>query len=158
IARNQGNRTFTYETIQLPTSLSGYTWDLQTADLNGDGLPDIIGTDNSSRAVYVVRSQFVAPLSTFTIAPRITAVTGPANGAYRAGQNLDFPVTFSSPVTVTGTPQIPLMIGTAARAASYLAGSGTNTLTFRYTVASGDNDSDGISVASPINLNGGTIK
>jgi hypothetical protein len=31
------------------------------------------------------------------------------------------------------------------------------TLTFRYTVQSGDLDSDGIAVASPIDLNGGTI-
>jgi ELWxxDGT repeat protein len=34
---------------------------------------------------------------------------------------------------------------------------GTSTLTFRYTVQSGDLDSDGIAVASPIDLNGGTI-
>jgi hypothetical protein len=61
--------------------------------------------------------------------------------------------------TVTGgTPRLQLTIGSTTRYATYLSGSGTSTLTFRYTVQAGDLDSDGIAVASPIDLNGGTIK
>src|SRR5262249_30414306 len=41
---------------------------------------------------------------------------------------------------------------------SYVSGSGTAALLFRYTIASGENDADGITVASAISLNGGTIK
>lgn len=40
----------------------------------------------------------------------------------------------------------------------YISGSNSTALTFRYTVASGDNDTDGIAVTSPIDLNSGTIK
>jgi hypothetical protein len=67
-------------------------------------------------------------------------------------------VVFSEAVAVTGTPRLVLTIGSTTRYATYLSGTGTSTLTFRYTVQSGDLDSDGIAVASPIDLNGGTIK
>ena len=85
----------------------------------------------------------------------------PADGSYKAAQNLDFTVTFSENATVVttgGTPAIGLTIGATARNASYVSGSGTSALLFRYTIVSGDNDSDGIAVASSIGLNGGTIK
>src|SRR5213078_5100038 len=91
----------------------------------------------------------------------LNTVTGPANGSYRAGQNLDFTVSYSENVTVNisgGTPTIGLTIGATARNASYFSGSGTAALVFRYTVLAGETDTDGIASASPINLNGGTIK
>src|SRR5206468_5978155 len=93
--------------------------------------------------------------------PAIISVSKPGNGSYKAGQNLDFTVTFNENATVVttgGTPAIGLTIGATARNASYLSGSGTSALLFRYTTVSGDTDSDGIAVASPISLNGGTIK
>src|SRR5204863_9316270 len=85
----------------------------------------------------------------------------PADGSYKAGQNLDFTVPFSENVTVVttgGTPAIGLTIGATGRNASYVSGSGTSALLFRYTTVSGDNDADGIAVASSITLNSGTIK
>ena len=92
-------------------------------------------------------------------APTISSVTPPANGSYRATQNLDFTVNFSENVTVAGgTPSIGLTIGATARNASYVSGSGTTALLFRYTVVAGDNDSDGIAMASPVALNGATIR
>jgi hypothetical protein len=83
---------------------------------------------------------------------------GPAAGTYIVGQHLDFTVVFSEAVAVTGTPRLVLTIGSTTRYATYLSGSGTSTLVFRYTVQAGDLDSDGIAVASPIDLNGGTIR
>ena len=50
-------------------------------------------------------------------------------------------MTFSEPVTVTGTPQVALNAGSSV-VATYTGGSGTSTLTFTYTVAVGDNSSD----------------
>src|SRR5206468_10931189 len=93
--------------------------------------------------------------------PTISSVNNPANGSYKAGQYLDFTVTFSENVTVVttgGTPGIGLTIGATARNATYVSGSGTSALLFRYTIVSGDTDTNGISVASAISLNGGTIK
>jgi hypothetical protein len=69
-------------------------------------------------------------------------------------------VQFSEAVAVTGTPRLQLTIGSATRYATYVSGAAPARalLVFRYTVQSGDLDSDGIAVASPIDLNGGTIK
>ncbi|MBO9608319.1 MAG: S-layer homology domain-containing protein [Paenibacillaceae bacterium] len=93
------------------------------------------------------------------IAPTVTSVSVPGNGTYVADQELDFTVNFSENVTVTGTPTLDVTIGTTVRQATYtLGGSGTGAaLKFRYTVQSGDLDTDGISVGT-LALAGGTIK
>ena len=87
----------------------------------------------------------------------ITSVTAPTAGLYGAGQQLNFTVTFDDTVTVTGTPRLVLTVGSETRYASYVAGSGSASLTFRYTIASGENDADGISVGTSLQLNGGSI-
>ena len=55
-------------------------------------------------------------------------------------------VTFSERVQVTGVPELTLNVGSARKTAAYHAGSGTTALEFRYPVAEGDEDSDGVSV------------
>ncbi len=98
---------------------------------------------------------------TYTIqktAPTPT-VTGPADGYYKAGAVLNFPVTYSHGVTVTttsGTPSLALTVGKDSLAAAYASGSPGTALTFRYTVEAGRNGSLGL--ASPIALNGGSIQ
>ncbi|MCW3108497.1 MAG: Cadherin domain protein, partial [Segetibacter sp.] len=57
-----------------------------------------------------------------------------------------------------GTPSIPITVGAVVKNATYISGSGTNALVFRYTVASGDVDNNGIAIGSAIALNGGTMK
>ena len=104
---------------------------------------------------------------TFTIiqpapgaAATVASVGVPANGAYTPGQTLTFTVNFSQTVTVDtsgGTPSIALTVGAATRHATYQSGSGTSSLSFRYTVQPGDMDSDGIAVGA-LGLNGGTIR
>lgn len=86
----------------------------------------------------------------------ITSVTPPANEAYTTGQTLTFTVTYNAAVTVTGTPQLVLTIGSNTRYANYVSGSGTTTLTFTYTIQSSDT-ATGITSSNAINLNGGTI-
>ena len=68
-------------------------------------------------------------------------------------------VVFSAAVTVTGTPQLALVIGTdTTPRANYASGSGTQSLQFDYEVVAGDEDTDGIGVsANALTLNGGTI-
>lgn len=78
---------------------------------------------------------------------------------YGAGENIDIVVRFNEEVHVTGALSLTVLIGSAQRQASYLEGSGTETLTFRYTVQAGDYDRDGISIgAGPGALVGGTIQ
>jgi hypothetical protein len=104
---------------------------------------------------------------TFTVtvtntAPAVASVEVPANGLYNASDNLDFTVNFNEAVSVNtagGTPYIQLTIGTTNRNASYISGSGTTSLTFRYTLLSSDeDDNNGIEIGSSISLNGGTIQ
>jgi hypothetical protein len=123
-------------------------------DLNGGTIKDVPGND----AVLSFTPPDTSGVLVDGVAPTITSVTGPAAGTYIVGQNLDFTVVFSEAVAVTGTPRLVLTIGSTTRYATYVSGSGSASLLFRYTVQSGDLDSDGIAVASPIDLNGGTIK
>jgi gliding motility-associated-like protein len=90
-------------------------------------------------------------------APTVSSVTVPANGTYRLGQTLSLTVNFSNSVTITGTPQLSLTIGSTNRTANYSSGSGSPAITFTYTVANGDLDMDGITIGS-LSLNGGTIR
>ena len=94
---------------------------------------------------------------------RVNAVrfTGtPANGdAYRPDERIQAAVTFSEAVTVAGTPQLGLTIGTETRQAAYDASQSKGTLlVFTYAVQATDSDTDGVSIpANALNLNGGTI-
>ncbi|GAB3626851.1 hypothetical protein GCM10027419_17020 [Pandoraea terrae] len=96
------------------------------------------------------------------IVPAVASVGVPANGTYITGQNLDFTVNYSRNVVVDttgGTPRIAVTLDTGGTVyASYLSGSGTSALTFRLTVASGQLDSNGVSVASALDLHGGTVR
>ncbi|HAS39923.1 MAG TPA: hypothetical protein DCS93_05560, partial [Microscillaceae bacterium] len=94
------------------------------------------------------------------VAPTVTSVTVPPNATYGDGQNLDFTVNFSENVTVVttgGTPQLGVMIGSTLRQATYVSGSGTNALLFRYTVQTGESDNDGVAVGT-LTANGGTLR
>lgn len=93
------------------------------------------------------------------VVPTISGVTPPTSGTYASGQNLDFTATFSKAVTVVttgGTPYITLTIGSATKHASYVSGSGTTALVFRYTLASGD--AGALATGTGITLNSGTVK
>ena len=93
------------------------------------------------------------------VAPTVASVAVPTNAWYVAGQNLDFTVNFSESVTVDttgGTPRVALTVGTTTVYATYLSGSGTSALVFRYTVQANDLDTNGISVGT-LALNGGTL-
>ena len=96
-------------------------------------------------------------------APTVTdvAVTStPASGTtyYLAGEAIKFTVTFSAPVTVTGTPKFAFRLGAATRQAAYASGSDSAALVFARTVQAGEVDRNGISWnALALALDGGTI-
>ena len=85
--------------------------------------------------------------------PVATGLSPPANGTYFTGDNLDFDVVFNEIVEVTGTPLLPLTIGSTTRNASYISGGGTNTLRFRYIIQSADRGGNGL-VVRPQNITG----
>ena len=91
-------------------------------------------------------------------APVLDSVSFSAAGQYIAGQTIAFSLHFNENVRVTGTPMLPFTLDVGGtRAANYAGGSGTNVLTFTYTVVSGDQDLDGPAIGAAIALNGGTI-
>jgi len=83
-----------------------------------------------------------------TTQPLITSISVPENSTYTAGDTLSFTVNTDENVTVSGSPSLTLIIGGTTKSAVYSSGSGTNALVFVYTVETGLNDDDGISVTS----------
>ena len=92
--------------------------------------------------------------------PIVTNVTSStADGTYRTGDTISINVSFDRPVFVTGTPQLTLSVG-SNRIGHYSSGTGTSTLTFTYTVQSGD-ISSGLEYSNTLALavgQGGAIK
>ena len=82
-----------------------------------------------------------------------------AGGVYGSGEQVIVQLTFSAPVTVSGQPRLGLVIGDAARWATYSQSSQDGaTQVFTYAVQAGDKDDDGLSVtANSLELNGGSI-
>ena len=74
-----------------------------------------------------------------------------SGGRHQKGNTIYVSVAFSEIVTVTGTPTLSSNWGTL----SYVAGSGSNVLTFKGTIDPTDNNAFSVSSYS---LNGGTIK
>ncbi len=100
----------------------------------------------------------VEGILTIVQASFVTSVTVPDDGTYAIGDEMTFTVNFALPVTITGSPSLPITVGTETKAAM-LDGTvkDSNTATFTYTIAEDDLDTDGITVGSGIDLNGTTI-
>ncbi|MFP6791402.1 MAG: Ig-like domain-containing protein [Thalassolituus sp.] len=96
---------------------------------------------------------------TDSVAPTVSAVNLPSDGVYVAGQTLDFSVNFDETLvvdTASGTPSLGLTIGATDTAASLVSATGSSLL-FRYTVGTGNEDTDGIAIGV-INTNSGSIQ
>lgn len=103
------------------------------SEFNGPGLDFYeIGTLVTEQAVTVTVADINEAL-------RTEFVQMPEGRAYRAGEVVRFKLGLSQPVTVVGKPAIALVAGTGAKSAVYVAGSGTNSLTFQYVVGRNDN-------------------
>ncbi|WP_170116023.1 Ig-like domain-containing protein [Brenneria roseae] len=95
--------------------------------------------------------------------PYVTSVSSStANGTYKIGDTIYVSVAFNSAVTVDtsgGVPMLLLETGVVDREASYVSGSGSNTLTFSYTVRSGDVSADlNYASTAALSLNGAVIR
>ena len=144
-----------------------FRYTVVTGDLDGDGITvgalavnsgtikDAAGNDASLTLNSVGNTTGVL---VDAVAPTVASVAVPADGYYHLNDQLNFTVTMSENVTVTGTPSLAVTIGSTVVQANYVSGSGGNSLLFRYTVQAGDRDMDGIAVGAAINLNTGTIR
>lgn len=128
---------------------------------NGNAAPEELATYNGN-LFFIANNSGGSGGTFYGLVERInvTNVTAPTAGSYGIGQNLDFVVTFDEIVnvdTTDGTPALGLTLDSGAVTAAYVSGSGTKQLTFRYTIAEGNVDLDGISVGS-LSLNGGILQ
>ncbi len=149
-----GTLTFRYVVASGNADPDGITVD-SSITLNGGTIKDGFGND----AALAVSFASTAGVLVDGIAPSVSGSTVPANGTHIAGQTLDYSITFSEPVFVTGTPSVAVTLNTGGTVqANLVSGSGTATLAFQYTIASGNADNDGVTTAGSISLNGGSIK
>ncbi|GGX13203.1 T9SS C-terminal target domain-containing protein [Aquimarina muelleri] len=128
-----------------------------TLAANGGTLRDAAG-NNLNTTLNSVGSTTAVLVD--AVAPTITSVTVPANATYITGQNLDFTINTSENTTINtsgGTPLMTITIGATTRQATYQSGSGTSSLLFRYTVQTGELDTDGITIGT-LSTNGGTLR
>jgi len=99
------------------------------------------------------------PNSFTTSYPNVATVTLPLNKIYKPGESLYFTLGFNETMTVTGSPYLTITLDTGgAVQAQYVSGSGSANLVFRYTLVSGQEDYNGITLSNTISLNGGSIK
>ena len=144
-------------TLPLETAaLYGQTVEVSYADPSAeddaDAVQDIAGNDAAALDGETVTNNAVESRVVFS------SYAG-RDRTYAIGDAIEVTRRFPSAVTVSGTPQLSLTIGDGTRPASYTRGSGTRSLVFVYTVAEGDADADGVSVAQDaLSLNGGSIR
>ena len=92
----------------------------------------------------------VAQTGTGTVTARTLGISSSpsASSTYRLGETITVQVTFLNSIWVVpaDSPRLDLIVGNVTRQAVYASGGGTQTLSFSYTVQSGDLDADGVSV------------
>jgi len=153
--------TFTY-TVAAGNNTVDLNYDSTAAlTLNGGTIKNVVGGTDATLALP-------APAAAGSlgsnkdividgVAPAVWNVTSAtADGTYTSPTVIPVTVTFSEAVNVIGAPQLALNSGGSA---SYATGTGSNLLTFNYTVAAGQTSADlDYSAVSSLTLNGGTIK
>ena len=86
------------------------------------------------------------------------SVADEADGRWEAGDTVAVTLRFAEPVTVEGAPSVGLAFGADARRAAYARGSGSDALTFAYTLTGDDGARDAVRVAeNGLGLGGGSI-
>ena len=152
-----------------PTSLVfSYTLQSGDTDTNGIAVGKALVTASGVSVQDAAGNRLLAPIkppatalvTVDTAAPKVATVKPPAAKTYLEGQAIDFVVTLNEPVRVSGTPRLPLTVGTTARIAAFagfVPGTGERSLLFRSVTRAGDVDGDGITVGSSLKLGGATI-
>lgn len=138
-----------------PVAVSPIDLNGGTIDDSVDAVPSVLTFSPPNMSTRIVDA----------VEPTVLSVVSPEDGTdIDTAGIVNIVVTMDEVVDVTGTPQIPVFAndGTTPLAgnsglADYVSGTGTDTLTFQYTVDAGDNEPTGIAIGADISLNGGTI-
>ena len=150
-AANETQKTFTFTAVDDAVDDDDETVTLTLGYL----LPGGVSAGSPATATVTLTDN-----DTVTGAPSILSVwlSSDPGGGYAEGEEIEASVRFDKTVTVTGTPQLGLTIGSVTQQASYEGGA-REVVTFSYEVADDETDTDGVSIAAnALSLNGGTIR
>ncbi len=156
--------TFNYTVQSGDTSADLDYTGTSSLTLNNGTIKDAAGNDATLTLANPAHADSLGGRKALVIdgnAPTVSSVSVPANNSYKESANLDFTVNTSEAITVDtggGTPRLTLTVGGVTKYATYISGTGTTALVFRYTVGAGETDTDGIAVAGTIDANSGTLK
>ena len=134
------------------TDIGTYTIPVFT-DIDRDGDLDLFIGNRDGNTLFILNTAvtYVAPVTSTK-----------ANGTYGVGTIITLNVAFSENVTVDitgGVPRLQLETGTTDQYATYSGGTGSNILTFTYTVQAGHSSADlDYTSFSALELNGATIQ
>lgn len=147
-----------------PNASSGSSFTLSITDCSEGTLIPQVGANQVFGTVTNSNGPTETSVATTTIridrtSPAIASISPPISTIYGPNTQLNFTVNFSESVTVSGTPRLPLTVGSTQRYATFVSMTDSKTATFRYTVqtSANDIDTDGVSLTSPAELNGGSI-
>lgn len=162
-----GVSRYAYATTHSASTTHNFRYVVGSSDFDDDGievnaLASLNGGTIKSTSSKVNANLTLVPPVTDGIninqdAPFVSSITPPASGTYRVGYNLDFTLTFSESVTISGQPRFPIMLeGFQFYAKALTQGNATSHI-FRFIGTQGYEDSNGIEISGPIELNGGSI-
>ena len=150
-AANDTEQTFTVTAVDDAVDDDGETVALTLGSL----LPGGVSAGSTTTATVTLTDNDPDPGAPSVLSVSLTSDPG---GGYATGEEIEATVRFNKRVTVTGTPQLGLTVGSVTRQASYEGGA-REVVTFSYEVAANETDADGVSVAAnALSLNGGTIR
>jgi len=158
-----GTMTFLGTQAAINAALNGLIF-TPNSGYNGSASVQIITTDQGfTGSGGTLSDTDTINIAVSSNAPSITSITsGTANGVYGIGSTIFVNVNFNAAVTVDttgGTPTLLLETGSVDRLATYVSGSGTDTLVFSYKVQSGDRNTDlDYASTAALALNGSTIR
>lgn len=148
-----------------------FTYIIQNGEKDGDGIKTagnltagsaLVADSSGNIASYGFNNSL--PTNTVlvdAVLPTVTAVLAQTALVYTTGQHLDLTVQFSKKCWVSNTATaafLNLTMGNKTRPAYYLRGSGSQWLSFRYTIQENDRAADGIKLISPLSNNGPSIR
>ncbi|ELT93202.1 hypothetical protein CAPTEDRAFT_200988 [Capitella teleta] len=122
--------------------------------LDNERLEDQAGNDTAAISSFSVEN-----LTNTEGQPEVVRVFSDDNNQwYQDSNTITVKVQFSERVEVTGQPTLQLETGTLDRLATYSGGSGTDTLSFTYTVTRPDETADLNAISTDaLSLDGGTL-
>ena len=161
----QGGSAIFSSTVDNSSTVQGGSTVRNSSTVCNNSTVDNVTIDNATVCNSTVSNVLIANVTMLeSVAPTvsggvtISGASGVQNNLLNTGDVVSVTATFSENVSVNGTPQLTLLVGTTDRTATYTSGSGGTTLVFQYTIQAGETDSDGISIgADVIALNSGTI-